>query len=184
MRKQDGLSLYKGDRQNSVVKEVEASAILQYLGLGALDYQYSSWCGQCVSVSTCFTSKNIGYVSAESYSWNQNLVHAVKCFQQDFLKLVLATYLVGNTDCHWRNWGFLFKYGQLIGMTPVFDLNHAFEATEDSLCLPYAVLGRSIRQLDAAREAAVLLGFVPKEVSFEQFKYGEYVQKRLSRLSV
>lgn len=81
-------------------------------------------------------------------------VHAVECFQRDFLKLVLATYLVGNTNCHWRNWGFLFKYGQLIGMAPVFDLNHAFEATEDSLCLPYAVLGRSVSQLNTAREAA------------------------------
>lgn len=184
VRRQDGLYLYKGDRRDSVVKEVEASAMLQYLGLAPLDYHYEEWKGQCVSASACFTSKSVGCVSAESYSWNQDLVSAVEYFKQDFLKLILATYLVGNTDCHWRNWGFLFEYGQLIGMIPIFDFNHAFEASKDSLCLPYAVLGRSIRQLDAAREAAIQLGFVPKEVSFEQFKYGEYVQKKLSRLSV
>lgn len=36
----------------------------------------------------------------------------------------------------------------------IFDLNHAFEATDDSLCLPYTTLGRKVSQLDAAREVA------------------------------
>ncbi len=33
---------------------------------------------------------------------------------------VLSTQRVGNADCHWGNWGFLFKYSQLTGMVPIF----------------------------------------------------------------
>lgn len=184
VRKQDGFYLYKGDRQDSVVKEVEAATMLRSLGLHVLKYQYEKWDSQRVAASACFTSKNVGYVSAESYSWNHDLTKAVECFKKNFLQLVLATYLVGNADCHWGNWGFLFKYNRLTGMVPIFDLNHAFEATEDSLCLPWVVLGRSIRQLDAAREAIKQLGFVPRKMNFEQFKYGKYVQERLNRLRI
>lgn len=182
VHRQDGLWLYKGDRQDSVTKEVEASIMLRHLGLSVLEYQQREWDCQRVSASACFTSKSRGYVSAESYSWNQDLAKAVERFRQDFLELVLATYLIGNADCHWGNWGFLFDYNQLTGMVPIFDLNHAFEATEDTLCLPLAAIGRSIRQLHSAREAAEQLGFTPREVSFDQFRYGRYVQERLEKL--
>lgn len=47
-----------------------------------------------------------------------------------------------------------------------------------------ATLGRNISQLDAAREAAKQLGFMPREVNFEQFKYGKHVQERLDKLSI
>ena len=182
VRRKDGFYLYKGDKQDSVTKEVEASIMLRSLGLSVLEYRYEEWDSQRVSASACFTSKEVGYVSAGAYSWNQDLVNAVEHFKKDFLQLVLATYLVGDADCHWGNWGFLFEYKRLVGMVPVFDLNHAFEAEEDSLCLPYATLGRRVSQIGAAREAAEQLGFVPREVNFGQFKYGKYVQERVSRL--
>ena len=37
-----------------------------------------------------------------------------------------------------------------------------------------ATLGRNISQL----------GFMPREVNFEQFKYGKHVQERLDKLSI
>lgn len=58
--------LYKGDVNDSVNKEVAATKILKSLGIPVLDYDSVLYKGEKVSVSKCFTNKNLGYVTAEN----------------------------------------------------------------------------------------------------------------------
>lgn len=66
----------------------------------------------------------------------------------------LCDYLVGNTDRHCGNWLFLYDDTGITGYAPLMDFNHAFEANNDTSCLPYGyVYNESISQYNAARIA-------------------------------
>lgn len=148
VRKDGRFYLYKGDKNNSVEKEVNASKLLRRLGFCVIDYQASFYDEEKVSVSECFTSKNIGYVTAGDMFQNYDL--HTNCKEYDFMNL--CDYLVGNSDRHQDNWGYLFNdKREMIGFAPIFDFNHAFEASEDFLCLPEQLFGRNIRMIDFAK---------------------------------
>lgn len=178
VRRGEGFYLYKGDRNDSVRKEVEASKILQKLGIPVLDYAYDSWEGQEVSSCRCFTSENIGFVTAEAYVSDHSLGDRI---DENYYTMNLADYLVGNTDRHWQNWGFLFDREGIRGYAPLMDFNHAFEGEMETGCLPERLRNRSVTQRDAAREA---LDFVQirREADLSEFHYGEFVRERLDRL--
>ncbi len=178
VRREDGFYLFKGDRNDSVRKEVEASKILRKLGIPVLDYAYDFWEGQQVSSCRCFTSKEIGFVTAEAYVSDHAMENWI---DKNYYAMNLADYLVGNTDRHWQNWGFLFDREGIRGYAPLMDFNHAFEGEMETGCLPERLRSRSITQREAAREA---LDFVQIErgADLSEFHYGEYVRDRLDKL--
>lgn len=140
--------LYKGNKNNSVEKEVRASKILQELGFNVVNYEKTIYDKSIVAVSKCFTSNDIGYVTAGDMLQNYDI--DTTYYEYDIMNL--CDYLVGNSDRHQDNWGYAFNdKREIIGFAPIFDFNHAFEASEKSLCLPEQLLGRNISMLDIAK---------------------------------
>lgn len=65
--------LLKGDRNNSVDKEVFASEYLRELGFDVLAYHRQMYNGEKVSVSKCFADENTGYITAGNLVQNYDL---------------------------------------------------------------------------------------------------------------
>lgn len=178
VRKDGRFYLYKGDKNNSVEKEVNASKLLRRLGFCVIDYQASLYDEEKVSVSECFTSKKIGYVTAGDMFQNYDL--HTNCKEYDFMNL--CDYLVGNSDRHQDNWGYLFNdKREMIGFAPIFDFNHAFEASEDFPCLPEQLFGRNIRMIDFAKGVVSKYG-IEFELLLETDEYTSFVNRRIRLL--
>ena len=177
-RKEHTFYLYKGNKNNSVNKEVRASKILQQLGFNVLNYEKAVYDESEVAVSKCFTSKDIGYVTAgdmiQNYDINTN------CYEYDMMNL--CDYLVGNSDRHQDNWGYIYNDArEIIGFAPIFDFNHAFEASELSYCLPEQLIGRNVLMIDIARQIIKKYNIDLTAVS-EIDEYTEFVNKRILML--
>ena len=177
VREEDGFYLYKGDVNGSVQREVEASKILQKLGIPVLNYDYAEWGGQVTSKCKLFTSPDVGLVTAEHYGYNNEVGPLL---DENFHYLNLATFLVGDSDKHMGNWGFLFDENGIIGFAPLMDFNHAFEARVDSLSLPNQFIGKKCNQLEAAVEAMKHVAL--KDADLSEFHYGEFVKERMAVL--
>lgn len=80
-RKDHTFYLYKGEKNDSVNKEVRASQILQQLGFHVLNYEKSVYDNSEVSVSKCFTSNDIGYVTAGDFIQNYDI--ETNCHEYD-----------------------------------------------------------------------------------------------------
>jgi len=85
----------------------------------------------------------------------------------------IIDYLIGNTDRHWGNWGFLVNNAnnKLVRLHPLMDYNKAFlsyDTTEGVRCLPR---GENYTQKQAALEAVDKIGLNQiKEVKPEWFE--------------
>lgn len=174
VREENGFYLYKGDVNGSVQKEVEASKILQKLGVPVLNYDYASWDNQPAAKCKIFTSPDVSYVTAEHYSYNNDIDPLL---DNNFHYMNLATFLIGNSDNHWGNWRFLYNENGIIGLSPIMDFNHAFEAEINSTSSPHQLLGRNCTQLEAAIEALKHVSI--NIVDLSEFKYGAYVTERI-----
>ena len=100
----------------------------------------------------------------------------------------MLDYLIGNTDRHWGNWGFLVdnKTNKPLRLFPLMDFNKAFQAydtIEGSRCL---TTPEPMSQLDAARDAVRRIGLnQKKEIKREWFAdpaQWEMFQRRLHAL--
>ena len=182
VRTTNGLYLYKAaaNGSDSVTKEVEASHILQKLGFSVLQYDYASYENVPVSASKCFTTTEISSISAEKYSYNYDLQPLVN---NDFYMMNLCDYLIGNTDRHWGNWLFIYDDAGITGYAPLMDFNHAFEADENTPCLPYGyIYNENISQFEVALTALKKTGIRLQNISLSEFKYGPYTKARLEKL--
>lgn len=178
-RKDNTFYLYKGDKNNSVTKEIRASKILQQVGFKVLDYNETTFDNTRVAMSKCFTSKGIGYVTAGDM--NQN--YDIDTSYYEYSIMNLCDYLVGNSDRHQDNWGYLFNdKREIIGFAPIFDFNHAFEASENSICLPEQLLGRNITMFNIAKEIVNKYNIKLKTLS-ETDEYTEFVNRRIKLLN-
>lgn len=171
--------LLKGDRNNSVDKEVFASEYLRELGFDVLAYHRQMYNGEKVSVSKCFTDENTGYITAGNLVQNYDLDYSFPQYDM----MLLCDYLVGNSDRHQDNWGYLFNDRcQITGFAPIFDFNHAFEASEDSFSLPELLRGRKITMLCAAKEVAVRYG-LSLDYLEEKNIYTDFINRRIKLLA-
>jgi hypothetical protein len=177
-RKNKTFYLYKGDRNNSVDKEVHASKILQQLGFDVLNYNKTTFNNTEVAVSKCFTDKDIGYVTAGDLNMNFDI--NTDCKQ--YYIMILCDYLVGNSDRHQDNWGYLFNSKrEIVGFAPIFDFNHAFEASEKMLCLPEQLFNKHITMIDIARKIVKKYNIKLNKIP-EKDKYTQFVNNRITKL--
>jgi hypothetical protein len=151
---------------------------LQKLGLDVLNYDKVNFDGEMVAKSKCFTSKDIGYITAGDLNSNYDVDTSYK--EYDIMQL--CDYLVGNSDRHQDNWGYLFDdKRKLIGFAPIFDFNHAFEAGVDFWCLPEQLFGRNVTMLEMAKRVVKKHGIKLSKLSGKD-KYTQYVNKRIDLL--
>lgn len=170
--------MYKGNKNDSVNKEVKASKLLQKLGFDVLNYDKVNFDGEMVAKSKCFTSKDIGYITAGDLNSNCDVDTSYK--EYDIMQL--CDYLVGNSDRHQDNWGYLFDdKRKMIGFAPIFDFNHAFEASEDFWCLPEQLFGRNVTMLEMAKRVVKKHGIKLSKLSGKD-KYTQFVNNRIDLL--
>ena len=189
IRKDDGFYLLKGDVNDSVTRETEASAILRKLGLLVTEYKKDHFKDAPVSVCKAFTNKEVNFVRAEWFNIkcmnnDEDIADYIYRFKDQFDKMNLADYLVGNSDEHAQNWGFLYDEKlNILSLNPPMDYDHAFTGDENTLCLPMQLLGQTVTQeevaIDIIKEHPDWIDF---DVDLSEYKYGSEVTKRLAVL--
>lgn len=127
------VELWKTDRINgtSAECEVEASRCIIGAGGNCTHYRAESRDGKIFSVCRCFTNDAFSLVKAtEIKDW---CIHTGQDFAKfaeqytEFSDMVIADYVLGNTDRHMDNWGFLIdnRTNTIASMAPLYDLNQA-----------------------------------------------------------
>lgn len=177
--------LYKTGVAVQVQNEVAASKALNELGFKVLKYELSSYQGVQVSKCLCFTNENTGFVTAGNYNMNYDLHELINGeYGEAFWTMILCDYLVGNSDRHQDNWGFMYNQDRKItGLCPIFDFDHAFEAKEEFFCLPLQLLGEpNVTMKEAACRAVMYLQ--TDIAALCKVCTNDFVKKRLQGLMV
>ena len=161
------LRLLKDGGENVVRRELIASKICQCFDVPQVKYDEYFYDGEIVTQSLIVTSKQYSMVSKmayDIYADNHDLDTLEECVRLDpvvYYGMNILDYLVGNTDRHQENWGFLIdnSTNQPVSLYPLMDFNMSFQ-TYDTLdganCL--TVLLRKLTQREAAIEAVKAIG--------------------------
>lgn len=183
VRKENEFYLYKTGPEERVRNEVQASAALTEIGFEVLKYELSSYQGVLISRCQCFTNENRGFVTAGNYNMNYDLQELINGrFKNEFWTMILCDYLIGNSDRHQDNWGFMFDDNRdIVGLCPIFDFDHAFEVKEGYSCLPLQLIGQYGVTMEEAASVAVEQLKVDIEY-LSSVSTCEYVKSRLLRL--
>ncbi len=136
VRTEKGFVLYKDGGKTAVENEVLASRICQCFRCRQVVYRKAVFDGEQVSASDIMTSKKFSIVSREAfeiYAQNHELdvmEYILKLDRYSFYMMNILDYLVGNTDRHWGNWGFLVdnETNQPLCLHPLMDFNQAFHS--------------------------------------------------------
>lgn len=178
VRRNGTFYLLKDGDEKEVEAELLASRIARCFEAEQVLYEPFLYDGQKVSCSQLMTSKERSIVPMEHveiYAANHDtdlhsLVRQVDL--RGYCMMNIIDYLVGNTDRHWGNWGFLMdnKTNRPLRLFPLMDFNRAFlayDTLEGSRCLTSP---RSMSQMDAALEAVRTVGLNQKsEIRMEWF---------------
>ena len=151
--------LLKNGDERDVQAELLASKIARCFRVDSVAYEPSRFEGKLVSRSCIVTSEQESLVSMEAvdvYCVNHELNRDAFVLKKDayaYHMMNLIDYLVGNTDRHWGNWGFLVSNdtNKLEKLYPLMDFNKSFLAYDT---IDGARCQTSVRQL-SQREAAL-----------------------------
>ena len=169
IRKEDGFVLLKDGGRDAVEREILASFVCGCFDVPQVSYTAEMFEGEPVSASRIFTNKEKGIASREEfeiYAQNRD-ISAISFIQKldpyGYYAMNLLDYLVGNTDRHWGNWGFLIdnETNRPVSLHPLMDFNRAFLSygdIEGANCLPE--FPRRVSQRAAAKEAVKEIGWI------------------------
>lgn len=196
IRTEDTFRLLKDGSEEVVENEILASKVCQCFPCNQVFYQEGFFDGAKVSVSTLMTSTNYSIVSREAfeiYACNQEMDamdYILKLDGYSYYMMNILDYLIGNTDRHWGNWGFLVdnRTNTPVGLHPLMDFNqafHGYESLEGANC--QTVLPKVMTQKEAAVEAVRQIGFHQEREIKEEWFIGreglyEMLRKRLEIL--
>lgn len=196
IRDEGGFRLLKDGGESIVRRELLASRICQCFDFRQIVYSAYEYDGQQVTESSIITTKRYSIVSKaafEIYAVNHGIDVAQFCIQLDpqtYYGMNILDYLVGNTDRHPENWGFLVDNdtNRAVSLYPVMDFNQSFlsyDKLEGANC--QVMLPRKLTQLAAAKEAVAKVGLRQlREVETSWFgdwlKEAEMFQLRLAEL--
>ena len=195
VRRNGTFYLLKDGDEKEVDAELLASRIARCFEVDQVLYEPFMYDGQKVSASPLMTSKDFSIVPMEHveiYAANHNtdLYALIRRYDlRGYCMMNIIDYLVGNTDRHWGNWGFLVdnKTNKPLRLFPLMDFNKAFQAydtIEGSRCLTSP---QPMSQMDAALDTVRQIGLNQREEVrrewFDDAAQGEMFQKRLDTLS-
>ena len=197
IRRNGGFLLLKDGGEDAVKREVLASRICQHFAFRQVKYQESIYAGEKVTQSEIVTSKRYSIVSKmafDIYACNHDLDTIEECKKIDsmtYYGMNIIDYLIGNTDRHPENWGFLIdnETNQYVSLYPIMDFNQSFysyDTIEGANC--QTVFPRKMTQKEAAIEAVrnIKLNQIKEieESVFENAKeWKEMFYKRLAILT-
>lgn len=159
--------LLKDGGEEVVRRELLASKICQCFDVPQVAYEEYFYDGEVVTQSVIVTSKQYSMVSKmayDVYAINNDLDTIEECIHLDpivYYGMNILDYLVGNTDRHPENWGFLIDNAtnRPVSLYPLMDFNMSFQ-TYDKLdganC--QTVGSRRLTQREAAIEAVKAIG--------------------------
>ena len=194
IRQDDTFYLVKNGDERDVQAEILASKIADCFQADHVVYTQDSFDGRTVSKSRLITSEDLSIAAIEYvdvYCLNHEMDTERFVLKKDsygFYMMNIIDYLVGNSDRHWGNWGFLVdnSNNRLIRLYPLMDFNKAFtdySTIEGGKC---QTLRSRPTQKDAAIAAVKAAGLnqiaeVQKEWFFDAAQY-EMFCKRLNIL--
>ncbi len=196
VRQEEGFILLKDGGEDAVKRELLASRICQCFDFRQVRYEEDIYAGEKVSRSRIVTSKDYSMVSKmafDIYACNHDLDTLEECLRIDpktYYGMNIIDYLVGNTDRHPENWGFLVenRTNQYVSLYPLMDFNQSFQSydtIDGANCL--TVYPRRMTQREAALEAVGKIGLNQRkeieEAVFEDApQWKEMFYRRLSEL--
>ncbi|MBO4394877.1 MAG: hypothetical protein J5819_00840 [Eubacterium sp.] len=168
IRRGDTFYLLKDGNEEAVDRELIASRIAGCFDVPQVRYTEDCFEDTKVTRSEIFTSKKYSIATMEAfqiYSVNHEINWLEDVLKKDahgFYTMNIIDYLVGNTDRHWGNWGWLIdnESGERIRLHDLMDFNQAFrsyDTTDGAMCQPL----RTINQREAALDAISHIGFHP-----------------------
>lgn len=159
--------LLKDGGEDVVRRELLASKICQCFDIPQVAYEEYFYDGEMVTQSVIVTSKRYSMVSKmayDVYAINNDLDTIEECIRLDpivYYGMNILDYLVGNTDRHPENWGFLIdnETNRPVSLYPLMDFNMSFqtyETLDGANC--QTVDSRRLTQREAAIEAVQTIG--------------------------
>ena len=170
--------LLKNGDIRDVEAELLASKIVSCFDLDSVIYEESFFGGKKVSKSRIITSEKQSIVSMEAvdiYCINNDKNRDEFVLEKDvysYHMMNLMDYLIGNTDRHWGNWGFLVnnRDNKLEKLHPLMDFNKAFSSYDSLEGIVCQTNSKWQTQKDAAIEAVKCIGLNQiKEIKEEWF---------------
>ena len=167
IREKDVFYLLKDGDECAVQNELLASRICQCFRCNQIVYELYEYDGLRVTRSRLMTGMEYSIVSREAfeiYASNHDIdpmEYILNLDAYSFYMMNILDYLVGNTDRHWGNWGFLVdnKTGQALRLHDLMDFNQSFleyDTPEGAGC--QTINNRKISQREAALEAVQKVG--------------------------
>lgn len=159
--------LLKDGGEDVVRRELLASKICQCFDIPQVIYEEYFYDGEVVSQSSIVTSKRYSMVSKMAYdvfAINNDLDTIEECIRLDpivYFGMNILDYLVGNTDRHPENWGFLIDNttNQPVSLYPLMDFNMSFQTYDKLDGANCQTVGqRRLSQREAAIEAVKAIG--------------------------
>lgn len=159
--------LLKDGGEEVVRRELVASKICQCFDVSQVAYEEYFYDGEMVTQSTIVTSKRYSMVSKmayDVYAINNDLDTIEECIRLDpivYYGMNILDYLVGNTDRHPENWGFLVdnETNKPVSLYPLMDFNMSFQAYDKLEGANCQTTGsRRLTQREAAIEAVQTIG--------------------------
>ena len=193
IRKNGCFYLLKAGDERDVKAELLASKIARCFRTESVSYEPDDFEGRPVSRSRIVTSEQKSLVPMESvdlYCVNHELDRDAFVLKKDahaYHMMNLIDYLVGNTDRHWDNWGFLVDNGtnKLEKLYPLMDFNKSFMSYDSIDGARCQTCSRSISQKEAALEAVHAVGLNQiAEISPEWFEDAATREMFFRRLAV
>ena len=197
VRENNGFVLLKDGGTDIVHREHLASEIAKCFTSDSVDYGLRKYKEEWVTESKIFTSLHHSILPMEDfdiYCANQDIDLYTFVDEMDtdnYYRMNLIDYLIGNTDRHMGNWGLLIdnNTNKPIKLHPLMDFNHSFEGYDNldgGRCLTVRGI---ITQRKAAIEAVEKLGHLVllKELPYHLFlEYGYEKEKEmfLKRLEI
>ena len=181
IRNEKGFKLLKDGGEEIVKRELLASKICQCFDVPQVIYREHIYDGETVTESDIITSKEWSMVSQMAvgiYAYNHDFDIIEFCQKRDpktYYGMNILDYLIGNTDRHPENWGFLVdnSTNKIISLYPLMDFNQSFlayDTLDGGRC--QTVGKRQLSQREAAIEAVKCIG-LPQIREIDMSKFGD-----------
>ena len=166
LREEGGFCLLKDGDERDVLAELTASRIVDCFDVEHVSYTSAMFEHLHVSKCKIITSEDRGIVPfefMEVYCANHDtdtMKYVMKLDPYAYYMMNIIDFLIGNTDRHWGNWGFLVDHetNKPISLYPLMDFNRAFTAYDTIEGGRCQTTEERQSQMDAAIEAVRAVG--------------------------